>query len=78
MPIRILLADDHAIVRDGLRAVLAEPVKRVPELDDTAAMRLNVFALIVRPDFSGPDGLCWMRGEAEEHRHDDETQGFCR
>ena len=53
-----------------LRAVFAEPVVRVAQLDDAAAVGLDVLAAVVRPDFSGLDSL---RGgeQAAAARHSD-------
>jgi hypothetical protein len=41
-----------------LRAVFAKPVKRAAQLEDAAAVRLDVSAAIVRPDIAGMELFC--------------------
>lgn len=54
---------------EALSAVLAKPVPRVPEIKDSAAVRLDAVSLRVVPDFARTDG---MRGRGPAERWADE------
>jgi DNA-binding NarL/FixJ family response regulator len=75
-PIRVLLADDHAVVREGIRQFLqrAEDIEVVAEADDGAmALALveqvhpDVVVLDIQmPKMSGIDVTRWMRANSPE------------
>jgi DNA-binding NarL/FixJ family response regulator len=77
-PIRLLIADDHPVVRDGLRAMLAtqpdmelvgEAATGTEAVVQARALRPDVVLMDLQmPDLDGPGAIAALRGQAPEVR----------
>jgi DNA-binding NarL/FixJ family response regulator len=77
-PIRLLVADDHPVVRDGLRAMLAtqpdmelvgEAATGTEAVERARALRPDVVLMDLQmPDLDGPGAIAALRGLAPEVR----------
>jgi DNA-binding NarL/FixJ family response regulator len=77
-PIRLLIADDHPVVRDGLRAMLAtqpdmelvgEAATGTEAVTHTRALRPDVVLMDLQmPDLDGPAAITALREQAPEVR----------
>jgi DNA-binding NarL/FixJ family response regulator len=77
-PIRLLIADDHPVVRDGLRAMLAtqpdmelvgEAATGTQAVAQARALRPDVVLMDLQmPDLDGPGAIATLREQAPEVR----------
>jgi DNA-binding NarL/FixJ family response regulator len=77
-PIRLLIADDHPVVRDGLRAMLAtqpdmelvgEAATGTEAVTQARALRPDVVLMDLQmPDLDGPGAIATLREQAPEVR----------
>jgi DNA-binding NarL/FixJ family response regulator len=77
-PIRLLVADDHPVVRDGLRAMLAtqpdmelvgEAASGTQAVERARALRPDVVLMDLQmPDLDGPAAIAALREQAPEVR----------
>ena len=77
-PIRLLIADDHPVVRDGLRAMLAtqpdmelvgEAATGTQAVAQARALRPDVVLMDLQmPELDGPDAIATLREQAPEVR----------